>query len=96
MPVPAKGRQTAPEGRGKGFEVLRGVHDLMVKETGLEPILGPVALKAINRALQHIEAKDVLLMVEDALANGYAEKMGMSLNAILSDAQINKFRLENQ
>jgi hypothetical protein len=97
MPVkPPAPRQAAQEDRGEAFGVLSKVSVIFVKEIGVEPILGDVALKAIKRALKYIKAEDVLLMVGDAVANGYAEKVGLSLAHILSDARINKFRIDNQ
>lgn len=81
--------------KDESFSILAKVKEMIEKDTGTDIILGDTALKSIKRALQYIASKDILIMVEDALADGSAEKRGFTMHYILSDSNINKYKAEN-
>lgn len=97
MPLPP--RRQAGGGQKRNAEIMsltRRCVAMMAKELGVTAVWGGKEYAAVARARKTISNGDILSMVEDAIASGAAEKQGMSLNAILSDNQINKYRLENQ
>lgn len=89
--------------KGNGYAKNQGVMVLLTKcmkllseELGVAVVASGKEYAAIEFAFkQGLSAEEVVLMVEDAIANGYAEKRNFSLSALLSGDQINKFRIEN-
>lgn len=94
MPVAPKQRKGAYN-RDPVWKIVQQCAAAMQKDTGIPPVMGVKSLVAVKRALKTLKPPDILIMVEDALSNGRAEKFGMSLNAILSDTEINKYMLDN-
>ena len=78
---------------GSSDALARMIADKLKDETGTEPVTGVKEYQAILRAQKVLKEKEILEMVQDAVDNGTAEQKGLSLAAILSNIEINKYRL---
>lgn len=95
-PVRPKAHKTPVSSKHREiFSLMEKGSKLLEKEFGIPPITGGKEYKAIERALTHVKPQDVLLMIEDSIANGKAEKNNMSFTAIFSTNELNRYRLEN-
>jgi len=77
----------------EAWSLMQRAVKLLKDETGTEPVTGVKEYQAILRAQKVLKEKEILEMVQDAVDNGTAEQKGLSLAAILSNIEINKYRL---
>lgn len=83
-----------PEPRDpNSYHITISCAEIIYKQCGTKPVIALKEIAAIKNALKQIPEKDIYLMVEDACNNGFAQEKNLSLNAILSNIQINKFKL---
>lgn len=75
------------------WALMQKLVDMLDKQVGTKPVTGVKEYVGVQRALKSLKESDIVAMVQDAIDDGSAEKKGLSLAAILSNIEINKYRL---